>query len=289
MSIDYEPDVAKLPEASPGAWRHAGNLVWWEAAVGGARIVFSTRRIGASAPPYDTLNLGLHVGDDPERVRANRHGFRAAALAGLPPPVIAEQVHGAAVSVVDAGDAGRGWERPDDALPATDALVTRTPGLPLAVLVADCAPVALVAPEGVVAAVHAGWRGLLGGVLEATLARMTVLGVGPREPVTAVVGPCIRSCCYEVGEDVWRRFPEACLVPGSGPDARRLDLLAAVRHRLEWSGVRETHIHAPGLCTACRPDLFFSHRRATQEGHAATGRMALFLTIEPVRPAAAAR
>jgi YfiH family protein len=279
MSIDRASGPWRCPEAPPGAWRHTGHLVWWEAALPGAVVHFSTRRIGASAPPYDTLNLGLHVGDDPERVRANRHGFRAAALADRALPVVGEQVHGTSVAVVDAGDAGRGWDRQEDALPATDALVTRAADLPLAVLVADCAPVAFVAAGGVVAAAHAGWRGLAEGILEATLEKMAAgAGTGAPGSITAVVGPCIRACCYEVGEEVWRRFPESCLAPASRPEARRLDLLAAVIDRLEGAGVSRERVHASSLCTSCLSDLFFSHRRATGEGHPATGRMALFVT-----------
>lgn len=258
-------------------WRRAGDFLWWEAALPGARVRFSTRQGGASTPPYDGLNLGLHVGDAGERVIANRREFLAAALAGEKAPVVADQVHGVAVAMVSAADAGRGWERRVGALPGTDALVTREPGLPLAILVADCAPVALVAPGGIVGAVHAGWRGLAAGLLEATLARMAELGGSP-ETVSAVVGPCIRGCCYEIGEEVWRQFPEACLRPGSRPDRRRLDLLAAVRERLADAGAPRQHVHAPGLCTACHSTLFFSHRRASGAGAAATGRMALFVT-----------
>jgi YfiH family protein len=291
MSIDGPPDVAALPRAAAGGWRHAGNLVWWEGSVAGATVRFSTRRIGSSSPPYDSLNLGLHVGDDPERVLANRRGFRAAALAGLELPIVAEQVHGTRVAVVGAEDAGRGWERREEALPETDALVTREAEVPLSILVADCAPVALVVPEGVIGAAHAGWRGLAGaegplpGVLEATIAIMESLGGSPAATITALVGPCIRGCCYEVGPEVWRHFPESCLAPASVPDARRLDLLAAVRDRLERCGVPAASVHAPGLCTACHPDLFFSHRRATGEGHPATGRMALFVATSPAPPA----
>jgi YfiH family protein len=276
MSIDGPLDVTALPEPVPGAWRHAGNLVWWEAAEEGARVLVSSRRIGTSAPPYDSLNLGLHVGDEPERVLANRRGFRAAALADLKRPVVAEQVHGTAVAVVAARDASRGWEAREDALPATDALVTRERDLPLTILVADCAPVALVSPSGVIGAAHAGWRGLVGGVLEATLAEMARLGAATGS-VTALVGPCIRGCCYEVGEEVWRQMPEVSLAPGSRDDARRLDLLAAVIDRLEAIGLPRERIAAPGLCTACCSDLFFSHRRATGAGHTATGRIALFV------------
>jgi YfiH family protein len=142
------------------------------------------------------------------------------------------------------------------------------------ILVADCAPVALVAPD-VLGLAHAGWRGLAGGVLEATVAQMAALG-RDLGACHAVIGPCIRGCCYEVSEEVWRRFPEEALAPSGRPEARRLDLMAAVACRLRAAGLSPDRIHALGLCTGCHPTLFFSHRRATQEGLPTTGRMALF-------------
>jgi YfiH family protein len=153
------------------------------------------------------------------------------------------------------------------------------------VLVADCAPVALVAPDGVLGVAHAGWRGLAGVVLEATLRSMAELGGGLPHHYRALIGPCIRACCYEVGEEVWSRFPEECLRPGSRPDARRLDLMAAAAHRLREAGLPVSQVHSLGLCTACHPDLFFSHRRATQQGLPTTGRLALFAWLQEARSA----
>jgi polyphenol oxidase len=215
------------------------------------------------------------VGDAPDVVAGNRRRLRAAAAPGEALPIVAEQVHGVAAAVVGAGDAGRGWQARETAVPDTDALVTREPGVSLAILVADCAPVALVAPGRALGLAHAGWRGLAHGVLEATLRRLAELGSGPPGRLHALVGPCIRGCCYEVGEEVWRHFLESCLSAADRADARRLDLLAAVVHRLGQAGLPAAQIHALGLCTACHPELLFSHRRATREGLAATGRMAL--------------
>jgi YfiH family protein len=265
-----------LPRLGCGEWRSAEGCVWWQTTLGLASLAFTTRVGGVSAWPYDTLNLGLHVGDAPEAVLQNRRSVWAAVGRVETAPVIAEQVHGAAVAQIGAADAGRGWAALETSIPATDALVTAAPGVPLAILVADCAPVALVSPEGVIGIAHAGWRGLAGGVLEATLRQMAELGGGPPGAYQAVIGPCIRGCCYEVGEEVWRFFPDECLAPGGSPAARRLDLMAAVVHRLREAGVPDEQIHPLGLCTACHPELFFSHRRATQEGHPSTGRMALF-------------
>jgi polyphenol oxidase len=328
-----------LPDLSLGEWHAADGCVWWEASLGPARLVMSTRLGGGSAPPYDALNLGLHVGDSPAIVIENRRRFWAAAgsphaegittqssgetavpleCAGAPEggrltplsvrrldavatrqveqspglplasttprstplPVVAEQVHGARIAVVGAAEAGRGWRDRVNALPETDALITRDTRIAPAILVADCAPVALVLPEGVLGMAHAGWRGLADGVLEATLRAMAAQGSGPPEQCQAVIGPCIRGCCYEVGEEVWRRFPESCLTPSDRPGARRLDLMAAVVHRLRDAGLPADQIHPLGLCTACQPYLFFSHRRATREGPPTTGRMALIGWLE---------
>jgi YfiH family protein len=264
-----------FPEIDYGVWRSANGLVWWEAEVGRASLRFTTRQGGISAAPYDTLNLGLHVGDGAAAVIENRTRLWAAAAPGALAPVIADQVHGAAVAVVGAADTGRGWHARETSLSGTDALVTRAAGVAMAILVADCAPVALVAPGGVLGVVHAGWRGLVSGVLEAALRQMEALGGAPRE-YQAVIGPCIRGCCYEVGQEVWRHFPEGCLAPAVRPSARRLDLLAAVCRRLREAGLPSEQIHSFGLCTACHSDLFFSHRRASQQGLPTTGRMALF-------------
>lgn len=256
----------RFPRVEWGEWRSADDHAWWQATIGPATLIFTTRRGAVSAPPYDTLNLGLHVGDCNAAVIENRRSLWSAVAPGAAAPVLAQQVHGAGAAVVRAADAGRGWSTRDTAVPHTDALVTREAGGSLAILVADCAPVALVGPDGVLAIAHAGWRGLVGGIREAALQRMAELGAGSPREHQAVGGPCIRGCCYEVGEEVWRCFPEACLAPAQSPHARRLDLMAAVSHRLREAGLLPQQIHTLGLCTACHPDLFFSHRHATQHG-----------------------
>jgi YfiH family protein len=215
------------------------------------------------------------VGDQAAAVIENRNRFWSEAAPGASVPVIADQVHGTSVAVAGAADTGRGWHARETSISGTDALVTREAGVPLAILVADCAPIALVAPGGVLGVVHAGWRGLAGGVLEAVLRQMVQRGGGAPSDYRAAIGPCIRGCCYEVGEEVWRHFPAGCLAPSVRPNARRLDLMAAVCHRLQEAGLPSGQIHSVGLCTACHPGLFFSHRRCTQHGWTATGRMAL--------------
>ena len=138
-------------------------LPWDGARLHGVAVAVTTRHGGVSAPPYDTLNLGLHVGDDPDHVGINRTRAAAAFGVELGAMVYARQVHGTATVEVGPLDAGRGTRREDDAVAEADILVTRSPAVVLAIMVADCVPLALVDPDArVLAAVHAGWRGTAG-------------------------------------------------------------------------------------------------------------------------------
>lgn len=213
----------------------------------GGAVAFSTRSGGVSEGPYESLNLGILTDDDPERVAENRR--RLARHCGLVPEQVAMgwQVHGTDVLEWHAAPPDGGFARAGAALRKVDAHTTASPGLGLLVLVADCLPVALVSPRRV-AMVHAGWRGLAGGILERALGHF-------EEPPAAVIGPGIGPCCYEVGEEVLARFAD---VPDAS-EGRMLDLKAVARHRLEADGVRR--VEDVALCTSCRGDLFFSHRR----------------------------
>jgi len=215
----------------------------------GARVAFSTRSGGVSEGPYESLNLGILTDDDPARVSRNRT-ILAEGL-GLDPAEIAMgwQVHGTDIERWDAPpEPGRGgFAEPGAELSKVDGHVTDREGLGLLVLVADCLPVALAAP-GRVAMLHCGWRGLAGGIV----ARAAELF---EEPPAAAVGPGIGRCCYEVGEEVLDAFAD---VVGAA-DGRMLDLRAVAEARLRAAGVqRVEHVD---LCTSCRSDLFFSHRR----------------------------
>ena len=204
----------------------------------GARIWFFSRRGGVSTRPYDSLNVSSKVGDDPVAVEKNRSLIREAM--GGRSSAWSRQVHSdGVVRVSGAGFAGE-----------ADALVTEEAGFSLVVAVADCVPVALVGERGVGMA-HSGWRGTLAGVAGKTVRK---LGEGP---VRAYVGPCIRGCCYEVSEELAKRFSREF---GAGVVAgRHLSLPAAIRADLERAGVEE--IQDLGLCTGCHPDLFYSHRK----------------------------
>lgn len=230
--------------------------------LGPARGAFTTRPGGVSEGPHASLNLGTGSGDDPARVAAN--GRRLAEALGFPPGGLARlrQVHGADVALVTApGPPGE-----------YDAAVTDRPGVVLLVLAADCVPVLLVDPDRpAVGAVHAGWRGVAADVPGAAVRRMAeAFGSRPCR-LRAAIGPAIGPCCYEVDEPVAERFAETGLAfeqplavegpPREGRRRWRLDLAAAIARRLHDAGVPAAGVSAAGLCTACRPDLFFSHRR----------------------------
>jgi purine-nucleoside/S-methyl-5'-thioadenosine phosphorylase / adenosine deaminase len=219
-------------------WRESKGVRWLEADLGGAKAAFSTRVGGVSESPFDSLNLGILTEDSREAVEENRR--RLAAVLGRRPDQIrfALQVHG--TRLLD-------QEEPVDEMPEADGHVLRNPNAAAFVFVADCLPVALSGPRGV-AMVHAGWRGLAGGIL-GTAAE----AVGAE---TAAVGPGIGRCCYEVGEEVLESFESL----GDGiAEGRMLDLPEVARRLLERAGVER--IDLSGLCTSCEEELFFSHRR----------------------------
>ena len=224
----------------------------------------STRTGGVSPVPFDTLNLSFQVGDDPENVRENRRRFAVAAGFRLEDAVATRQVHGEVVRVIDRTHRGTGVHASAEDSWACDALVTADVGVVLVGFSADCPLVLLAGPRGeVVGIAHAGWRPLVGGILQKTVSRMEALGVSPGE-ITAGIGPSIGPCCYEVGTEVKAAaeagIPEAadCFEP---KDHRCLmDLWGLCRKVLTDRGLRDEHIETAGLCSRCRQDLFFSHR-----------------------------
>jgi YfiH family protein len=216
------------------------------------RRVVTDRRGGRSASPYDSFNLGGHVGDDPAAVDANRHRLAAELSVPVGQLVWMTQVHGTGVAIVE--DAG------ENPVADVDALVTRTPGLVLCVLAADCVPVLLADPvAGVVAAVHAGREGVRRGVVPAALAAMTRLGARPAD-VEALLGPAVCGLDYEVPgtmqAEVARVAPAAAVTTRQGTPG--LDLRAGLAEVLRGAGVRQV-VHDP-RCTVEDPRLF-SHRR----------------------------
>jgi polyphenol oxidase len=208
----------------------------------GARVWFFTRLGGVSEPPFDSLNISTKVPDDPDAVAENRARIRAA-MDGRESAWVRQVAGDGVVRVSEAGLAGE-----------AEALVTDGEGFSLTVAIADCVPVALVG-DGGIGMIHSGWRGT---IAEISGKAVQKLGV---ENVRAYIGPCIRQCCYEVSEELAGRFAQRF-----GPEVvegRYLSLPDAIRRNLEEVGVED--VHDLGLCTGCRPDLFFSHRKQGPE------------------------
>lgn len=207
------------------------------------RVAFSTRIGGVSEGPYDSLNLGRLTGDEVERVDENRRILCAAIDADAERLALNRQVHSTLVHRAEPGARGE----------PGDGLWTDAPGQPILAMTADCLPIALVRKDGgtpAVAVLHAGWRGLLDGIVK--VGADTLGGT-----LQAAIGPAIGPCCYEVGEEVSEPFAAAF-----GADVvrgRRLDLWSAAERALDAAGVDE--VLRTDLCTSCNPDLFFSHRR----------------------------
>lgn len=245
-------------------------MAWIRLGIPGAEILFSDRTGGVSAPPFDTANAGYARGDDPANVDENRGRIGAALGGRRSDPVewiCLRQVHGARVYPSDVAGPTAGRTAPE-----ADAAVSAESDAVLSVLTADCAPVALVAP-GVVGAVHAGWRGVLAGVLEAAVAEIRRRSDGP---ITALLGPCIHPECYEFSaadlEPIAARLgPEVAGETAGGQLA--LDLPVAVALALTEAGVDD--ITDIGVCTACSPD-HFSHRRDGSV-HGVTGLQAMLV------------
>ena len=227
----------------------------------GVRAVCTLRQGGVSAPPFASLNLALHVGDEPEAVAENRRRVRTAL--NLPAePLWLEQVHGAQVADADAADVSG---------PADGAVTTRA-GCVLAILIADCMPVLLASEDGrVLACAHAGWRGLAAGVLEATVRAMRV--EPPR--IHAWLGPAIGTDHFEVGAEVRDEFlaqdPRAGAAFTSNARGRwQCDLQNLARQRLAALGLHR--VSSANVCTYAQAEACFSYRR---DGR--TGRMAALI------------
>lgn len=246
----------------------------------GVRALMTTRAGGVSRAPYDSFNCATHVGDDPASVAENRRLLRA----GLPAePLWLDQVHGVGVAEHPASPSGvevEGGSRP--AVPCADASMARSPGRVCVVQTADCLPVLFCDDRGgVVAAAHAGWRGLAAGVLEATVAAMEVAP----DRVLAWLGAAIGPDAFEVGEEVREAFighdplaavafrPALAGTLDAAPRKWLADLYGLARIRLMAAGV--TRVYGGGMCTFTDVSRFYSYRR---DGR--TGRMAALIWLE---------
>jgi YfiH family protein len=235
------------------AWDEAGGLplLRWTAAPAGVAVAFTTREGGVSGGPFRSLNLGALTADDPANVAENRRRAVAAAGGDGTAATMAWQVHGPDVREVDERPApGRFLEPGAEAFRKSDGLATGLAERPLVLLTADCLPIAVAREDGRrLAVLHAGWRGLVAGIVERGVEAV-------RGRASAAVGPGAGPCCYEVGEDVAgilrERFGDDVVRHG------RADLWLAARRALDGVGV--TAVEVAGECTICG-ERFFSHRR----------------------------
>jgi YfiH family protein len=239
------------------------------AKLAGIRHGFFTRSGGVSQGVYATLNGGTGSDDVPDKVAENR--ARMAAVLGVAPDrlLTAYQIHSPDVVVAE-----RPWTREDR--PRADAIVTRTPGLAVGVSTADCGPLLFADSQaGVVGAAHAGWRGALTGVVEATIAAMEALGAD-RGRIAAALGPTIRQWNYEVGPEFVERFlaadaANARFFTASKRDGHALfDLTGYIAERVARAGIED--FEDLGLCTFAEPERFYSYRRMTLLGEPDYGR-----------------
>jgi polyphenol oxidase len=233
-----------------------------------ARHGFFGRRGGVSTGVYNSLNCGPGSGDEPEKVFENRRRVCAALGATLDKLAAPRQIHSAKAVATD-----RAFE-PNDR-PECDALVTKRPGLLLGVLAADCAPIVLCDPHnGVIAAIHAGWRGAVGGVIESTMEVMVQLGADAGR-TAAGVGPCLSQASFEVGPDLAEAvlnatpWAETLFNPGEG-DRQFFDLKRYCLGRLARLGV--SHMEALTDDTLTQPEQYFSHRASVKAGDRDCGR-----------------
>ena len=239
------------------------DLLAWDAPAP-YRVAFSTRRGGVSEGAFSSLNLGIFTADEPARVVENRRRVCAAAGADAETATMAWQVHGARVTRAKP----RGIVTSGTVHERCDGLWTDAGGQAMVLLTADCLPIAVARGDGrpALAVLHVGWRGLLTGIVEAGV---RALGTGP---IVAAIGPGIGPCCYEVGDEVAGTFRAA--YGNDVLDGRRLDLRAAAERALRAAGCEA--VASFPLCTSCRADLFFSHRR----DRGRTGRQGIVASID---------
>ena len=226
---------------------------------------FSTRLGGVSAPPFDRMNLSFTRGDDPQAVTENFRRFCAAVEVEADGLVIPYQAHTTNLRYVGAADRGDGFSRPKS-LADTDGLFTDQPGVVLCTQYADCVPLLFLDPhKRIIALSHSGWRGTAADMAGETVRRLEKdCGCDPRH-LLAGIGPSIGPCCFEVDEPVYRafagqgRWSGACFRKDGG-GKYHLDLWRINYELLLQAGVTPEHIEVSGLCTRCRPEIFWSHR-----------------------------
>jgi hypothetical protein len=240
----------------------------------------STRCGGVSQGAFSTLNLGFNRGDVKENVIHNFQRLCSSVGISTDSLVLTNQVHNDIVRPIDDKDRGKGFSKESDIV-GVDGLVTATPGITMVTFHADCVPIFLYEPEaGAAALVHSGWRGTLKGISAEAVKSMKATSGVDASRIIVVIGPSIRKCCFEVGDDVYKLFAEKydmrLLAERNSRRRWLIDLQGIIRIQLISDGVLEKNIHDSEICTMCRKDLFFSYRGDCKK----TGSMAAFMQIK---------
>ena len=244
----------------------------------------SVRTGGFSKAPYCSLNLGFHVGDDPEKVLKNRRRLAAAIGIPLNQFTIAEQVHSGNVRIISDETRGRGSKDYENAIKGADAMVTNKADICLVILVADCVPILFFDPvQRAIGVAHAGWRGTLKCIAQNTVKTLeTAFGSSPRDIVVGI-GPSIGPCCYSVGPEVISQFEnifptkKEIIVNKSDDGTSYVDLWLANIDQLLQSGIERNNIELVEICTRDNSDRFFSYRQRNGD----TGRFGAGITLVP--------
>ncbi|WP_088547412.1 peptidoglycan editing factor PgeF [Paenibacillus aquistagni] len=278
-----EPFVRTELQADKGSNITALELKHWMKKIPNLSAGFTTRIGGASKPPYDCMNMALHVADEQEAVVHNRKQLSQAVGFPFESYTCAEQVHGKQVHIVTASEAGKGRLEREDAIQNADALVTNEEGLLLQSYYADCVPLLFVDPvRKVIGLAHAGWKGTVLGIAVETVQCMKERFDSDPKDILAAIGPSIGSCCYEVDERVINPVKELLagmeiedkgILKAASQGRAMLDLREINRQLLIKAGILTSHIECTTWCTSCHSDLFFSHRRDGGK----TGRMASWI------------
>ncbi|KRE90438.1 multicopper polyphenol oxidase [Paenibacillus sp. Soil766] len=251
---------------------------------------FSTRLGGVSQAPFSTLNLGLHVNDNQDDVVRNRELVADAVGQSFASFTYAEQVHGKDIAIVSLNEQGMGRDCREKALQAKDGFITNEQGIVLCAQFADCVPLYFYDPvKRAVGLAHAGWKGTVLNISMATISLMThTFGSRPSD-IRAAIGPSIGVCCYEVDQTVASRVrlvieetqitseEQKAIITDKGNEKYMLNLQLLNQKLIEQAGILSSHIEVTQLCTSCRTDLFFSHRK---EG-GSTGRMIAWIGLRP--------
>ncbi len=247
----------------------------------GINMAFSARLGGVSEGVHQSFNLGLHVEDRDELVLENRRRLLDIFSARLDDAVCCQQVHGNLVARVDRNDRGRGARRLDTAIPASDAMVTQSPGVYLISFYADCVPVYFYDPDNrAVGIAHCGWKGTMGRIATRTLDALQKAYGSQAGRVQVFIGPGIGPCCFQIQPDLVMKVNAEFsslhdIITYSGKGFYTWDLQETNRQLLTAAGVEASHISTCALCTACHTDIFYSHRR--EKGK--TGRMGALIGI----------